>query len=341
MVETRTYPGAEQALLGCLLGLVAGDAMGMPVEFLNAYQIQEQFGWLDRFEAPGAEHFHHGMQAGQITDDSGQALALLQAALAHEGQLTTELVAQALLGWAEALGPDLDQVIGPSTKRALQALRQGASPEESGSQGTTNGASMRAPIAGLLHPGDLEASLECAYVASLPTHGTSVALAGAGAVACAVSVALAPDSTLKDVLQAGEEGARRGAQMGRPAWGTPLSSRIKLACRLVRQAPNQTGALEDLRNYVGVDLLVAESVAAAFGVVLLAKGDPTQAVILGANLGGDTDTIAAIAGAICGAWRGVAALPGSWLSFLGTANQLDLSGLAAYLARLPSYRTVG
>lgn len=333
-MKSRQYPGREKAILGSLLGLIAGDVMGMPVEFLDSGQIQDQFGWLDRFETPRDGHFHYGMRAGQVTDDSGQALAIANAAITHGGALTVANVSKALLAWAESLGPNLDQVVGPSTKRALKLLQDGLAPEVSGREGKTNGAAMRAPVAGLLHPENLLASLDCAYIVSLPTHGTSVALAGAGAVACAVSMALSPRATLEDLLQAGQEGARLGAQMGKRVWGTPLSSRIELACKLVRQAENEQVALDAICNYVGVDLLVAESVAAAFGIVLLAEGDPVRAIVLAANLGGDTDTIGSIAGAVCGAWLGAGAFPGDWLGFLETTNHLALDVTAAKLTKI-------
>lgn len=54
--------------------------------------------------------------------------------------------------------------------------------------------------------------------------------------------------------------------------------------------------------------LVTESIPTAFGLVILAGGDPMRVVRYAANIGGDTDTIGAIAGAICGALRGIGAV---------------------------------
>jgi len=54
--------------------------------------------------------------------------------------------------------------------------------------------------------------------------------------------------------------------------------------------------------------LVTESIPTAFGLVILAGGDPMRVVRYAANIGGDTDTIRAIAGAICGALRGIGAV---------------------------------
>ncbi|MCD4672839.1 MAG: ADP-ribosylglycohydrolase family protein [Anaerolineaceae bacterium] len=80
-----------------------------------------------------------------------------------------------------------------------------------------------------------------------------------------------------------------------------------------------------LYDYIGVDMLVAESVATAFGIVRLAGGDPMKACTLGANIGGDSDTIAAIAGAICGAWKGIGHIDTHLLDVVLEVNKLDLA----------------
>lgn len=322
----------EDRILGCLLGLASGDAFGMPTEFMTREEIKTQYGWVDRFLAPHEGHIHDGMLAGRVTDDTGQALALAQAAVQDGGHLSPETTARALLHWMDSLGEEYEKVVGPSTRRALELLRQGISPEEAGWEGRTNGAAMRAPIAGLLHPGNIQAALNTACFSSLPTHGTNIALAGAGAVACAVAQAQVPDTSLESVLLAAQEGAAFGAKLGHIIWGTSLENRIVLALSLVERAPNEEEALETLFNYVGVDLLVAESVAAAFGIVKLAEGEPVQAITLSANLGGDTDTIGAIAGAVCGAWKGVTAFPPAWLNILEQVNHFDLTLQAKQLA---------
>ena len=63
-----------------------------------------------------------------------------------------------------------------------------------------------------------------------------------------------------------------------------------------------------------------ETVPAAFGIVRLAKGDPWQAVMMGANFGRDTDTIACMAGAICGALAGIDAHVEAKLALLSTSG---------------------
>ncbi|TLN23460.1 ADP-ribosylglycohydrolase family protein, partial [bacterium] len=64
---------------GCLAGLALGDALGMPSEFLTPEQIRATFGRIDTLQAAPAWHPHHILRAGQVTDDTGQALAIAHA----------------------------------------------------------------------------------------------------------------------------------------------------------------------------------------------------------------------------------------------------------------------
>ncbi len=321
-------------VLGCLLGLASGDAFGMPTEFLTRDAIKSHYGWVNCFIPPHAGHFHAGMPAGRITDDTGQSLAILKHVVKNNGELDVKVIARALIEWKNELGNEFDRVVGPSTRRALEELMRGGDPEITGKEGRTNGAAMRAPIAGLLHPGNLNAALHAAYLTSLPTHGTNLAIAGAGAVACAISAAMVPGSNLESILLAARQGSQVGAQRGQIVWGTSLDKRINLALRMVEEASTIEDALDNLFHYVGVDMVVAESVACAFGIVKLAEGDPVQAVTLSANIGGDTDTIGAIAGAVCGAWKGASAFPREWLELLEQVNQFDMVVLASRLSEV-------
>ncbi len=324
-------------IYGCLAGLALGDALGEPIEFLTPEQIRTSLGWVDHFVAAPDWHPHRIMTAGQVTDDTGQALAAAHA-YTPDGQLTAQAVATELLQWAKSNAAILESVLGPSTRHALRSLRLGADPRLSGRSGKTNGASYRAVAVGLANLRNREALMAQVVEVCLPTHGTSVAISGAAAVACAIAAAAQEGATLDSILAAASQGAVAGRQCGAWAWGTPLEKRIELACDLVRQNPEVQPALAALYNYVGTDLLVAESVAAAFGVVALAAGDPMKAVVYGANIGGDTDTIAALAGAVCGAWRGIDAIDRSLLSFVEDVNSLDLAAEARRLEEINDRR---
>ncbi len=309
----------------CLAGLAIGDAMGMPTEFLTPELIADNYGWVRDFVQPLDWHPHSRMKPGAITDDTGQALAIAHA-YANDGTLSPEDVARELVAWAEGIPKEeLATFIGPSTSKALNSIKAGCSPQESGSSGKTNGGSMRVAPVGIVRHGDQSDAVADAYTTCIPTHNTIVAAAGAGAVAAAIAAALTPDASLDAIIEAGKFGARSGSKNGNWTWGTRLDKRIELANRLVQDADDEKTALGLLYDYVGVDMLVAESVATAFGIVRLANGNPMKACALGANIGGDSDTIAAIAGAICGAWRGIDYIDTHLLDVVLEVNKLDLA----------------
>jgi ADP-ribosylglycohydrolase len=293
-------------------------------------------GWrISRKRRPTIPHNSGG---GQVTDDTGLGLATAYA-YSPDGYISIENMAQELVCWEDETQPDILGVIeGPSTRAAVAQLREGADPRQTGKNGKTNGAAMRMAAVGLMNAGDFEGVLEDAVEASLPTHGTSAALAGAVCVACAVAEAAHDGATLDSILQAARQGAERGGSMGSWCWSTSLVKRIELAEELVHRASDDRAALRALSDYVGTDMLVSESVASAMGVVRLSQGDPMRAIRYGANIGGDTDTIAAIAGQICGALQGIGAFDGRLLEQVERVNQIDLKEESHRLLKLKELR---
>ena len=74
--------------------------------------------------------------------------------------------------------------------------------------------------------------------------------------------------------------------------------------------------------------------AAALAHVVLAEGDPVEAIRLATNTGGDSDTTAAIAGAVAGALRGTGSFPMDWVEAVNRANRVDLADYAQHYTEL-------
>ena len=292
-------------MAGSLAGVAIGDAMGMPCEFLTREEIRTRYAWLDWFTAPDASHFHHGMCAGRITDDTEQTIALIEA-LDEHGRITPEVAARAYLKWADDCNAWQSTVMGPSTRRALERLKAGEDPRTTGSSGDTVGAAMRVAPIGLVNAGRLaEAAKEC-YTSCLPTHGVSIAIGGACAVACAVAAAAVADpGTIGGILDAAAWGAEYGEARGAAWAGASVVARIRLARRIVAESRCAGEALDALYETCGVGMLPTELVPSAMGIIALYGTDCAKAVETAVNMGGDADTLASIVGAVTGALCGI------------------------------------
>jgi len=86
--------------------------------------------------------------------------------------------------------------------------------------------------------------------------------------------------------------------------------------------------LRDIEATVGNSVLMVQSVPAAIGIFVAAAGDPLMCAVGGANIGNDTDTIAAMAGALAGALRGFDALPQEMIATIQAVNSEDIPQLA-------------
>ncbi len=308
---------------GCLLGQAVGDAFGaaghMP-------PLVEPF--LDDLIAPPADHpIHGGLQAGQYTDDTIFALALLRALL-ETPEPTAEDFARHLRRTIDDLGLAASRLVGPSTKAAIAAWGRGEPLGRAGRMGWTNGAVMRVALVGLRFPGDLDRTVALTYESALPTHNTDVAVSSACAITCAVSRAAAGGATLDDLIDAACYGADQGMAFGYKFIAPSVSRRIRFAVELARANKPVLDRQRDIYDLVGTGLPAYEMAAAALAHVVLADGDPVRTIELAANTGGDTDTTAAIAGAVAGAWCGAGPFPLRWVELVNKVNHVDLASYA-------------
>ena len=181
---------ADERALGALYGLAIGDALGMPTQLLSRDQVTTHFGTIDGFrEAPPDHRIAAGLPAASITNDTEQALLLADAMLAEGGHVDSEDLARRLLAWAERARErgSLD-LLGPSTSAAVTALVADGPLDVFGRSAATNGAAMRiTPVGIVAVPDDLDRLVDLVVEASRVTHYTSLAIAGAAAVAAAVS----------------------------------------------------------------------------------------------------------------------------------------------------------
>jgi len=329
--------GLPDRALGVLTGLAVGDALGMPSQMMSRPEVLRRFGvdGVTGFEAAADDHpLAAGMPAGSVTDDTEQALLLAWTLVAGAGHLDTADYARSLLDWESAMRAkgSLD-LLGPSTRGALARVLAGESTTESGRFGVTNGAAMRvAPVGVLMPADDLPALVDRVVESALATHNTGVAIAAAAAVAAAVSAAI-DGATVAEATEVAIEAARLGATRGFWVAAGQVAPRIRWAVGLM-DARRPLESLDLVYQLVGTSLASQESVPAAFAVLALFPDDPWQACLAAASLGGDSDTIAAMAGAIGGAAHGVSGFPVDAVNTVRRVNDLDLAPVTAALLAL-------
>ncbi len=320
---------SSQNARGALYGLAIGDALGMPTQLLSRREIVQRWGDLlpGFVPAPPGHPIAAGMPAGAVTDDTEQAVLLGRLLVQGGGVVKPKELADALISWERDMAArgSLD-LLGPSTKRAVAAVLAGTPPEEAGASGDTNGAAMRIAPVGISTPGtDLSTLADRVVEVSRVTHNTGIALAGAAAVAAAVSAGVS-GAGIADATALAIQAARIAADRGHWVAGGDVGARIAWATRLVA-GRSEAEAADLIYTLVGTSLATQESVPAAFAVLAAVPDDPWRSCLLAASLGGDCDTIAAMAGAIAGACGGMTAFPAEAIAVID-AQGLDLGGLA-------------
>ena len=329
----------QERILGALYGQALGDAMGMPSELWPRKRVKAHFGWIDRFlPGPAENNAACYFKRAEFTDDTSMALCLADAIIECDGEIDADIIGKHILNWALDFDAFNKNVLGPTSKIALNAIRDGKPVSELDNNGVTNGAAMRASPLGCLLPATrLEHFVGQVALASSPTHKSDLAVAGAVVVAWAISRAIEGDCW-SDIVDSLPAIAHYAQQKRITTFSASLSARLEIALKIVRDANGIESASEQLYQVVGAGTSTIESVPCAIAMVELANTDPNRCAILCANLGGDTDTIGAMATAICGALHGVEAIEPALKDELDAVNQLDFMRYATALTRYRQQR---
>jgi ADP-ribosyl-[dinitrogen reductase] hydrolase len=280
---------------GGLLGLLIGDAVGVPYEFHDAWELPD-LPCIDMRPPSDFDRAHAGIPIGTWSDDGAQALCLLQSLLAQE-TLDLEDFSRRLVNWCDWGYMAVDGHVfdvGLQTQRALQRLRDGVIPSEAGPReegDNGNGSLMRTLPLALWHPGDDQDLARSAALQSLPTHGHVRAQ-----VACAM-YCLWARAELQGKANTWEHAASALTLVG-PSIGFPESE-----IAIVLSEANRAGAAGT--GYV-VDTLWSARIANE-------RGSTYDSVVRSAiQFGNDTDTTAAVAGGIAGIRFGASGLREDW-----------------------------
>lgn len=283
---------------GVLLGLASGDALGGPLEFMGAREIQRTHGEVRDFIGGG----WLSLRPGETTDDTAMALDLARS-LVELGHVASEDVARRWVQWMQSKPKD----IGGATREALQYIAEGVSWEEAGElvdqkaevQGGAlgNGAIMRcAPLALLLHSNPhalVRASLDTSRI----THANPMCQWAAAALNLMLAYLLHGEYA-QVVIRVAEQIPEPG----------------------VRDALLQVEVMDESAIGTGGHVLdTLQGAVWAFGNTRSLE----EAVIRSAALGGDADTRAAVTGALAGAHYGAEQIPRRWLEKLEGREEIE------------------
>ena len=311
-IETNLPTMTSPQGAGVLVGLACGDALGRPVEFKSPASIRSKHGRVTEMLGNGT----HRQPAGTITDDTDLALCIARSLAEHE-RFVPSAVADRFVGWYNTNPFD----IGGLTASTLRRLNAGESWQTVGidewkhlpeGQNAGNGSVMRCAPYGVAFADNEAALVTTSRVSSALTHADP---------RCQWSCV---------VLNATIAGLLRDADR-------PLANAIDVA----EKAPESV--LEAARSVEAIlsgdtdpdDVTLQNS---GYVVTTLQAGlycgltaeTATDAIVDAVMLGGDTDTIGAVAGAVAGARFGIDALPDRWLQMIDETEELE--GLGTTLA---------
>lgn len=324
---------------GSLIGVATGDAMGMPSELWTRQKILNHFGKIETFlSAPDENTIRRGQKAGEVTDDTQVTLVICEAIIEQQGSILPEKIVEKMVHWADKDSAKYSNIIGPSTKKAFELLKQGVPIEETGKFGVTNGGAMRICPVGIISDWrDMDTLVHNVEMACLATHNTDIAIAGASAIAAAVSYGIDGDGNLQGMIEIAKSACEKGMARGHETIGASIIKRIDMGIDIVKNGKSEEGILQDIYDIIGTGLPTIESVPAALSLVYMAQGDPVKCALLSANIGGDTDTIGAMSCGICGAFMGIEAFPDDYIKLICRINNIDFAEVAE---RLLKYRKV-
>ena len=286
-----------------------GDAVGKATEFMTPQDIASVFGRITAMPDISKSITHSDLPLYAVTDDTEQNLWLLRRYLKDKA-VTIENTVDELLKWIDGTDAIKKHYIGPSSLKALQGIKNGEDPLKAGINGTTCGGIMRVPAA-VFASRILDLNLDtCIYNALVCTHNNSIALESAYAYAYALSYALDnPGCPNKDLLGKAKEGCTVG--LSKAPWisaGASLLDRLIFLEKMDLRRYEEQAFKSFIYGVLGTGLPSYETASAVFAL-LLYTDDPVKTMFLSAELGGDTDTIGALACSLAGVRNLAAEMP--------------------------------
>jgi len=300
----------KSKFLGALMGTGVGDALGAPFE--GRYQVSPQ----------DVEAAAEKSEMLTYTDDTHMMIGIAESLINSKGFDVRDLTYTFIKNYEQ----EPFRGYGPGPPLIFKAIEAGVSWDTAARQlhsggSFGNGSAMRIAPVGVFYHVDLEMLTEVAHKSSEITHAHTLGKEGATLQAYAVALATSLDSRWP--FDRGDFLARLREYTGEAIYQEKLDS-----IKALLTQPDRARVVSELGN--GIEAF--NSVPAAIYSFLTHPHSFARAVVYAVSLGGDTDTIGAMTGAISGAYLGVESIPSSWRDKL--ENRLYLTELAEKLWEL-------
>ena len=314
-------------ILGCLIGIATGDAIGKQTEMLSHTDIARWYpDGIRGFEGPPGEiipryvgNSKREWRIGETTDDTERTMAVARAII-EERHVSHVSIGREMLRCRKCVHPGV---------KSLWEFHQASDPARIATMHDGCGAAVRVAPVGMFHASNaLHALVDSAREASISTHGGALAIAAAAATAAAVSAAIdgfSPDQVLCLAERAAADSERRWPGKGLAVFAAAIRAvHDDLASRPTIRASEVASKWFPDRPLTIVPL--------ALGLATTVNS-AEEAILLAANVGGDSDSVASIAGGILGAMY-PHTVNQQWCDIVERINGHDLSALGRELGAL-------
>jgi ADP-ribosylglycohydrolase len=313
----------QDRVVGCFKALAIGDAIGKQTETLSRADIKRWYpGGVTGFHGrpgdiiPRYAGKRYEWRVGETTDDTEQTLAVMRALL-RKGHADHRAIGQELLLCKKSLHPGV----------SLWAFVQGGDPSRIASEGDGCGAAMRAAPVGVIYASSgVDVLAQGAYECAIPTHGGQMGICAAAAVAGAVSAAL-DGRPIGEVLAVSVEASKEGESLRPCREGSTIAASLR---RIYADlAERRHLIVDELANEYFPDK--PENIVPFAISLALVTQSAEKVAMLAANIGGDSDSVASIGGAIGGALH-PDTVNEEWFEVVDRINGGNLIELATSLA---------
>lgn len=269
-------------VLGALLGVALGDALGLPFEGLSTRRVARRFRRADRFRLVG--------RTGFVSDDTEQTALVAEALVGSRGDdaLCLRRFRRSMVGWLARLPFG----IGGATLRSCLRMMMGF--RRPGVRSAGNGAAMRAGVIGVALAAEPRRRRDLGRAIATLTHTDERAVDAALYVAELASVCATSEPGDRESLVSAASAVVRDRQVL-----AAIDGAIAVA-----DAPLATAVA-----HLGNTGFAVHSVGLCTYCFLRFGDDPMSGIEGCIRAGGDTDSHAAIVGGWLGALHGASALP--------------------------------